>query len=91
MDSVSLIATVSMIAASLTVLIGSFVPAYGEARCAQIALQGIAQQPDAASKITSALFVSMAMVESTAIYCFVTTMILLFANPFWSHVISVAA
>ena len=25
------------------------------------------------------------MVESTAIYCFVVSMILIFANPFWEH------
>jgi F-type H+-transporting ATPase subunit c len=24
------------------------------------------------------------MIESTAIYCFVVSMILIFANPFWS-------
>ncbi|HAB91659.1 MAG TPA: F0F1 ATP synthase subunit C, partial [Pseudomonas sp.] len=29
------------------------------------------------------LFVSLAMIESTAIYCFVVAMILIFANPFW--------
>jgi F-type H+-transporting ATPase subunit c len=28
------------------------------------------------------------MIESTAIYCFVVTMILIFANPFWKHVIA---
>ena len=32
----------------------------------------------------------LAMIESTAIYCFVVTMILLFANPFWNYVISKA-
>jgi F-type H+-transporting ATPase subunit c len=31
------------------------------------------------------------MIESTAIYCFVVSMILLFANPFWSHVIAGAS
>ncbi|MBD3235769.1 MAG: F0F1 ATP synthase subunit C, partial [Candidatus Eisenbacteria bacterium] len=31
------------------------------------------------------LFVGMAMIESTAIYCFVIAVILLFANPFWNH------
>jgi F-type H+-transporting ATPase subunit c len=31
------------------------------------------------------------MIESTAIYCFVVTMILIFANPFWNSVISKAA
>jgi len=28
------------------------------------------------------------MIESTAIYCFVVSMILIFANPFWNHVLS---
>ena len=29
----------------------------------------------------------LAMIESTAIYCFVVSMILIFANPFWNHAI----
>jgi F-type H+-transporting ATPase subunit c len=28
------------------------------------------------------------MTESSAIYCFVVSMILIFANPFWNHVVS---
>jgi hypothetical protein len=36
------------------------------------------------------LFVGLAMIESTAIYCFVVSMILIFANPFWNHVIAEA-
>jgi F-type H+-transporting ATPase subunit c len=28
------------------------------------------------------------MIESMAIYCFVVSMILLFANPFWNHAIA---
>jgi len=31
------------------------------------------------------------MIESTAIYCFVVSMILIFANPFWNHAIAVGA
>jgi F-type H+-transporting ATPase subunit c len=31
------------------------------------------------------------MVESTAIYCFVVSMILIFANPFWNYVIAQTA
>mgnify|MGYP001793191957 CR=1 FL=1 len=34
------------------------------------------------------ILVGLAMIESTAIYCFVVSMILIFANPFWNHVIS---
>ena len=29
------------------------------------------------------------MIESTAIYCFVVSMILIFANPLWNHFIAV--
>jgi len=30
------------------------------------------------------------MIESTAIYCFVVSMILIFSNPFWNQVIKAA-
>jgi len=50
-------------------------------------LASIAQQPDAAPTISRTLFVSLAMIESTAIYCFVVSMILIFANPFWEAVL----
>jgi F-type H+-transporting ATPase subunit c len=88
MQDSSLIAMVSIITAGLTIAIGSLGPAIGEARALAQALSAIAQQPDEANTITRTLFVGMAMVESTAIYCFVVTMILIFANPFWEHVVS---
>jgi F-type H+-transporting ATPase subunit c len=91
MDALTLIAAVSIFTAGLTIAIGSIGPALGEARAAAQALQAIAQQPDEANTITRTLFVSLAMIESTAIYCFVVAMILLFANPFWNWAISSAA
>jgi F-type H+-transporting ATPase subunit c len=84
MDSQTLIAVVSIVMAGFTISIGSIAPAYGEAKTASQALNAIAQQPDEANTLTRTLFVSLAMIESTAIYCFVVSMILLFANPFWS-------
>jgi F-type H+-transporting ATPase subunit c len=30
------------------------------------------------------------MIESIAIYCFVISIILIFANPFWNHVVTKA-
>jgi F-type H+-transporting ATPase subunit c len=48
----------------------------------------LAQQPDASATITRTLFVGLAMIESLAIYCFVVSMILIFANPFWTHAIA---
>jgi F-type H+-transporting ATPase subunit c len=88
MDNIGLIGMISIIIAGLTMAIGSIAPALGEGRAVAQALSAIAQQPDEAGTITRTLFVGLAMVESTAIYCFVVTMILLFANPFWEHVVA---
>lgn len=81
MDPAIWIAMTSIVTAGLTIAIGSIGPALAEGRAAAQALQAIAQQPDASNTITRTLFVSLAMIESTAIYCFVVSMILLFANP----------
>ena len=70
--------------------IGSIAPAIGEGRAVSTALSSLAQQPDASSTITRTLFVGLAMIESIAIYCLVISMILIFANPFWNHVIDKA-
>ncbi|MEW5783974.1 MAG: F0F1 ATP synthase subunit C [Bacillota bacterium] len=84
MDSLTLIAAISIFTAGITIAIGSVGPALGEGRAVAQALSSIAQQPDEANTITRTLFVGMALIESTAIYCFVVTMILIFANPFWN-------
>jgi len=85
MDNLGLIGAISIVTAGLTIAIGSIAPALGEARAAAQALASIAQQPDEANTITRTLFVSLAMIESTAIYCFVVALILIFANPFWNR------
>lgn len=87
MDSMTWIGIVSILTAGLTIAIGSLGPAFGEARAVAQALASIAQQPDESGTITRTLFVGLAMIESTAIYCFVVSMILIFANPFWERVI----
>ncbi len=85
MDSITIIGIVSIIMAGLTIAIGSIFPAISEGKAVSAALDSIAQQPDASPTITRTLFVGLAMIESTAIYCFVVSMILIFANPFWNH------
>lgn len=91
MDSTTIIAVASIITAGLTIAIGVIGPSLGEGRAVGTALTSLAQQPDASATITRTLFVGLAMIESTAIYCFVVSMILIFANPFWSHFIAQAA
>jgi len=91
MDSISIIAVASIVMAGFTTGIGCVAPALSEGRAVAMALTSLAQQPDASATITRTLFVGLAMIESTAIYCFVVSMILIFSNPFWNHVIAQAA
>lgn len=90
MDTISVIGMISVATAGLTIAIGSLGPAFGEARAVAQALNAIAQQPDEAGTITRTLFVGLAMIESTAIYCFVVSMVLIFANPFWNYATALA-
>ncbi|MBI9074051.1 MAG: F0F1 ATP synthase subunit C [Desulfatibacillum sp.] len=90
MDTLGWVAVASIISAGLCIGLGAIGPALGEGRALAQALSAIAQQPDETNSITRTLFVGMAMVESTAIYCFVVTMILIFANPFWNYFLSKA-
>jgi F-type H+-transporting ATPase subunit c len=85
MESLAFVGIISIATAGFTIAIGSIGPALGQGRAVSQALSSIAQQPDESNTITRTLFVGLAMIESTAIYCFVVSMILIFANPFWAH------
>ncbi len=88
MDSMTIIAVASIVIAGITIGFGCLGPALAEGKAVATALSSLAQQPDASATITRTLFVGLAMIESLAIYCFVVSMILIFANPFWNHVIA---
>ena len=88
MDNVGLIGMASIVTAGLTMAIGSIAPALGQGRAVAQALSAIAQQPDEANNISRTLFIGLAMVESTGIYCFVIAIVLLFANPFWNALVA---
>lgn len=90
MDSLTWIAVASIVMAGLTTGFGTMGPALAEGRAVAVALTSLAQQPDASATITRTLFVGLAMIESTAIYCFVVSMILIFANPFWNAGVAAA-
>ncbi|KAF0159051.1 MAG: F0F1 ATP synthase subunit C [Smithellaceae bacterium] len=87
MDSISIVAMASIFGAALAMAIGSLGPGLGMGQAISQALAAIAQQPDERNSLTRTLFVGLAMIESIAIYCFVISMILIFANPFWGFII----
>jgi F-type H+-transporting ATPase subunit c len=86
--SITTIAVASIVVAGTTIAFGTLGPALAEGKAVATALNALAQQPDASATITRTLFVGLAMIESLAIYCFVVSMILMFANPFWHFAIA---
>ena len=90
MESEVMVAVASIVTAGLCMAVGAIGPALGQGRSVHSALSSIAQQPDERNSLTRTLFVGLAMIESLAIYCFVISMILVFANPFWTYVIKKA-
>jgi len=89
-DNMTIIAVASIVIAGIATGFGTMGPALAEGRAVATALTSLAQQPDASATITRTLFVGLAMIESTAIYCLLISLILIFANPFWNHVIAQA-
>ena len=74
----------SILGAAFAVAFGAIGPALAEGRAVAAALDAIARQPEAAGTLSRTLFVGLAMIETTAIYCLVISLLLLFANPYAS-------
>jgi len=84
MSEHTLLAFVSIIMGGLTMALGAIGAALGESRIGAAGMDALARQPDESGSITRNQFVALAMVESTAIFCLVIALVLLFANPFVS-------
>jgi F-type H+-transporting ATPase subunit c len=69
------------------IVIGVIAPAIGQAIIAGKAMNAIARQPEAGDSINRALILSLAMLESLAIYILAVILILLFANPLRSFIV----
>lgn len=81
LDSETIITVVTIIGSIAGIVIGCIIPALMEGKAVQKALEGITRQPDAAGDLRTTLLISMALLETTAIYSLLVILILLFANP----------
>ncbi len=82
MEAQTWIELVSLVCAAFAVSFGALGPALAEGRAVASAMEALARQPEAAGTISRTLFVGLAMIETTAIYCLVIALVVLFANPF---------
>ena len=71
----------TVLVSGVGIVIGVIIPAIGQAFVASKAMNAIARQPEASGAISQALILSLAMLESLAIYVLAVILILLFANP----------
>jgi F-type H+-transporting ATPase subunit c len=71
----------STVTAALAIALGTMLSSFGQGRVTAAALEAIAEQPAAQNQISTALFISLALLESLALYALIVSLILLFANP----------
>ncbi len=64
------------LASGLGIGIAAFGGALGQGRAAAAALEGIARNPGAATKIQTPMIIALALIESLVIYAFVVALIL---------------
>jgi F-type H+-transporting ATPase subunit c len=81
MDSPTIVTIVTVIASTAGIAIGVIAPAIMEGLSVIKALEGIARQPEAARDLRTTLLISLAILESLAIYVLLVVLVLLFANP----------
>ena len=75
------VVTASTAMAALAVTVGTALSSLGQSRVTGAALEAIAEQPAAREQISTTLFISLALLESLALYALIVALILLFANP----------
>ena len=81
LDPSTLITVLTILGSIIGIVLGCIVPAVMEGIAVQKALDGITRQPDAANDLRTTLLISMALLESTAIYALLVILVILFANP----------
>ncbi|MGA2192504.1 MAG: ATP synthase F0 subunit C [Nitrospirota bacterium] len=81
MNPVTIVVSVSIVAAALAIAVGGYGPARSEGEAVARAMEAIARQPESSGQIMRTLFIGLAFIEAIAIYALVIAMVILFANP----------
>jgi F-type H+-transporting ATPase subunit c len=81
LDPKVLVTVVTIFVTGFGIVLGTIIPAWVEGKAVLKALEGITRQPESSNDLRTTLLISMALLESTAIYTLLVMLILLFANP----------
>ena len=84
-DKIFIVLTVLISGAGI--IVGIIVPAIGQMVVASAGLKAISRQPEAGERINSIVLLSLAMLESLAIYVLAVILVLIFANPMSKYIV----
>ena len=85
------IVSYSAIAVGIVLGFAALGGAVGMGNAANATITGIARNPSIASKLSTTMYISLAMIEAQVIYALVIAFILLFSNPFLTEALRAAA
>ncbi|MBF0983946.1 MAG: ATP synthase F0 subunit C [Campylobacter sp.] len=91
MASYTQIVSYSAIAVGIVLGFAALGGAVGMGNAANATITGIARNPSIASKLSTTMYISLAMIEAQVIYALVIAFILLFSNPFLTEALKAAA
>jgi len=67
--------------AAVAINLGTMLASIGQGKVVASAVASIAEQPEARDEISTSLYISLALLESLALYALIVSLILLYANP----------
>lgn len=88
LDASTWVTITIIIVSGVSIALGTMAPVIMEGKAVVKALEGMTRQPEAAGDLRTTLLISMALLESTAIYVLLVVLILLFANPLLDRFLS---
>ena len=89
-SSYTTIAVASIIGSAVLLGIAALGGALAMGNAASATISGIARNPSVANKLSTTMYISLAMIEAQVIYALVITFVLLFANPLITDALSAA-
>lgn len=89
MEGAILFFSISIITAGLTIALAVLGASAAQGKAASAAFEAMSRQPEAQGGISSSLILSLALIESLAIYALAISFVILFANPFSANILSI--
>lgn len=77
-DNIALIKAVSFIGAAFAMAVGSVGPALGQGMIGKQACESVGKYPESGGKIQMTMMIALGAVESSAVYCFIIALLILF-------------